>query len=936
MKAFVGMGAALAVASGMLGACSGSRVEGRVADRVVTAVTPATVAAGETASVSCTILNERGETVEGETTWRVEPDAGWTAKDEALSPTVAGTYQVHCASPYFALEDATGATLTVTAGAPVKVTTVLDKPTVQVFEATGVTCAVEDAWGNPVEAATTVSGPDALLVSGHTVKSEVIGSYEVACSVTGAEVEVVPATLEVTAGDPAEVELLAKPAKLGYSVLDQVTLYWVVRDVYGNEITGLPGTLTVPSAGMTVVDAATNKYQFTDEGVFVTQVQLDPPYELLHDSLTLVVDESGPVINLKWPERGVTIQGDGSPVELVGTVTDAFSDVAKFELNGEVITLGADGTFKVPMLPVWGLNVIVAVAEDSRGNRTKLTPTYHYSKSYISFVDQSAQGVKQDDGVQLLLGQKFLDDGVHDHSHINDLATLLEVLLGDLDITQLTQGIALDQTIPIINQTIDLFVVQATLKGHIKLSAALVQPTGIGPTTVAIDSRTGGIDSSIAFGDGTANGLDLTLQVQAALVGELGWSSIFGSNKVDASATATLETGADAEEISILTKIDIHMPPGGTLAVDLKTFDLDLVGFEIHPIKDIELLVTADLSAFSWLGLGKYTFPVDLSALVSLSDLAKGLLDPLTQQLLPLLTDLLQPIIETFADDLLESLLLMLAFDTQFELPQLLGPKPEPILLDIYTDLTSVVFTDDGGTLGMSLGAYAEKGVERDPHGAIQRDGCLLGLSDTFEYDWSRSVGIAGKTDAINAAVFAVWWSSFLDGPLDLGALTGGGGGGLPIDGLQLELSWLLPPVVNDCSDANAIEAQIGDLYAEIDGNILGFPIQATVFLDAALSISFLSDAGGLSVSVDELVYLDVEVLSLTEIDFIDLRDLLENSLGDLLGGFIVGQTFGPIELPEIDLGALVPGLPQGAVLKLGALDISKQEGYLVVGGDLE
>jgi hypothetical protein len=91
-------------------------------------------------------------------------------------------------------------------------------------------------------------------------------------------------------------------------------------------------------------------------------------------------------------------------------------------------------------------------------------------------------------------------------------------------------------------------------------------------------------------------------------------------------------------------------------------------------------------------------------------------------------------------------------------------------------------------------------------------------------------------------------------------------------------------------------------------------------------------------VTIGQFEFFDVEVISSTEdvLGLFDVRDLLENQLGGILGNFIAGQTFGPIALPAIDLGGIVPGLPAGLAFELGDLSVTKDQGYVVISGDLK
>ena len=951
---FVGFAALLA---GGLGACSGSEVQGRVAVAVQTALEPATVAAGDTSQVVCTVLGPQGQAIhEGETTFTLDPAEGVGTEGTTLTGQQAGTYQVHCAADLFHLRDDEGATLTVVPGAPVKVTAVLDSPSIQVHQQTGVECVAEDAFGNVAQVATTVSASEGATVTpagdagGAQVGSSDVGEYDVTCSLAdpseGAPegVEEVPATLEVTPGDPAEVELKAKPALNWYSVGDVVQIFWVVRDAYGNELPGdppLPGTLSIPPAGLTTVNAEEHRYKFDSEGIFTFSVTLDAPYDLLTDDLELLVDDSGPQITIKWPSRGQTLAGDGSPMEIGGTIVEDYGEIQMFRINGQDITPAPDGTFKATIQPGWGVNVIDALAADNHGNVTKLTPTFQYAKGYTSFNPDdgggSAKGVKTDDGVGLLLGQAFLDDGDHDLTHPNDLATILELLLGETDLQSLVAGMGgFNTSIPILNPPeLNIGVAKLKLTGTLDLGVELVDPTDIGPTSVTIDSRTGGIDSAITFGNDDELGMALSLKITATLVVDIDYD-VFGAQGTytPTQATTVLFTGAYADLIHVMSKIDMDMPPGGALSVNVADVAVDLVNLQLDPIQDATFDMTIDL------GFWSTSFSVQLSQFFDLNALTDQLLDPLTTQLVPLLVDLVTPIIQQFAGGLLEQLLGMLEIDTTFPLPDLFGTGAPPTDLGIYTNLTSVKFEDDGGQLGLSLGVYGDKGVQRDPLGAIQRGGCLAGLPQEFNYDWDKSVGLALNTDAVNAALFAVWWTGFLNGPLDLSALGGGGGGGgISLDGTKLDLNWLLPPILYDCDpNPDIIEVQVGDLFAHIEASILGMDINADLYIDAGVELSISSTEEGLFVTIGDFTYFDVEVVDMVEVEnsLIDVRDFLENSLEGLLGSFVTGQTLGPLAIPPLDISTLVPGLPPGAAFQLGDIGVTKDTGYVVLGADLQ
>ena len=592
------------------------------------------------------------------------------------------------------------------------------------------------------------------------------------------------------------------------------------------------------------------------------------------------------------------------------------------------------------MLPAWGINLINAWAEDEYGNQSKLSPTYQYSSAYLDYEEKALTDVVQEDGLELLLGQDFLDDGDHDPAKVDDLATIMEVILSELNINELLGGFG---GFPVLNLPINVFdlnlgILEIGVGGEVLVNIAVVDPTDIGPVMVTIDSRLGGIDSGIEFGTAEEKGLQVALEITLDFNIGLTISSFLGTWNPNLSTQVVLDSEVSIENLLLATKIDIQKVPGGELYVDLVQLDNEVVGLQIDPIDDLVLGFEVDLDVPL---IPAFDLDFALSDLFDLTSLTDQILDPITEDFVPLILEFTTPLIEQFADDVLKQLLLALELQTTLPLPELLGPQPEPVELGVATALSRVDFTDEGGQIGLSMGLHAESQVAANPLGSIRREGCLQDAEDIFYYDWNRSMGGALKTDVINAGIFAAWRSGFLNGPLDLGALAGGlgdtGGFPIPLDAMELQLDWTSAPVLNDCGGKGILQLEVGDLMVEMDANILGTEVSAVLYVDAAISLFFGASSEGLSVTVGDFAFLEVEIIEYEETGsgLLDVRDLLENQLYGLLSGLIVGQSFGPIDLPAISLGDFAPGLPPEAVLNLGNLSITKDDGYVVLGADL-
>ena len=216
----------------------GSQVDENQVAGVETLLEPDVIEAGGQSTVRCLVSNNAGETRDDlNTDFRITPESGWSRDGDTIEVIEAGTYHVSCYLPDHDIEDPEGAELTVQAGAPVKVRTVLAHNPVQVHQSVMVSCVVEDAYGNLQDYPTEVEAPEEVTVEDHSVMAEEVGSYIVRCAVLEVNpdsINVVATMMDVVAADPAEVTLEASPSLNAYSVDAEVSLTWEVRDAYGN------------------------------------------------------------------------------------------------------------------------------------------------------------------------------------------------------------------------------------------------------------------------------------------------------------------------------------------------------------------------------------------------------------------------------------------------------------------------------------------------------------------------------------------------------------------------------------------------------------------------------------------------------------------------------------------------------------------------------
>jgi hypothetical protein len=651
-------------------------------------------------------------------------------------------------------------------------------------------------------------------------------------------------------------------------------------------------------------------------------VKLHAPFDHLTDEITVVVDSTPPKVVISYPERGATIQGTGDPIVIQGVITEDVGTITSFVINDKAVGIGEDGSFTVEMTPYWGVNLIEAYAQDSNGNQGKLTPSYQYAPGYTSFVATNAEGVKVDDGMEIMLGESFLDDGVHDHKDIDDAATLLEVVLTNLDLETVVNG-ALNGAQG--SQSLgSIGIGPVSVDAVLSYTVQVVPPTDIGVTKVSLDSVKGGIAFEIEIGDDNDPGLDVTLNVQAKIDLEFNGFSV-------GDASLNLNTGITVQRMKITGILMMDMPKGQELTADLENLTLEMDGVEVDPIEDVWIDFNVSIPL-----VGSFNQQYLLSDIIDVNTLTDQILDPLLDSLTDVILQVLEPILDQFAGDIMAAVLNSFGIQDTLSLPNFMNPSAPEIEVQYYTDLTSVHFDEPGGELGLSIGFFTEKNVDQDPLGAIQRHACLANNPEEFSYDWDHELALALKTDALNGLFYAIWSSGLLNGTVDLGAIVGGSLP-IPVDTMGINMNFLAAPIINDCSKAAGVQIQVGDVFLDLSGDLLGIPLDADAYVDLTLMAVFKTKDDGFYIEIGELKDFDVEVVDVgPNADYDDMKMLLEEELPKILGSFLVGQEFGPIELPTIDLGEIVPGVPAGSVLEFQDLEIGKASGYVVIEGELD
>lgn len=315
--------------------------------------------AGNAVGYTLTLESSEGgsEPVSGRLADALESGLSWD--DSSLTPTVAGSHPLTATAEVDGETYTATATLSVDPGPAVDLDLSLSATSFAAGESLDYSLSATDAYGNAVDTSGALVEPsdDAVTVGGGVVTGTLPGSYHLEASLDAAsDTEY----FVIYTAFPASVTLELSDVELEVGDSSRATV--TVLDAYGNP-TDDPYTLGVTGDGLAVISG--DNITFESEGLFTVDVVVDGT-DLTDEVGPLLVDSSGPDIDLSSPERGGW--SDGLTGTVAGTVTDEWSGVDSVTVNGEEVSLNVDGSFSMETDWEFGLNILETEAVDGDGN----------------------------------------------------------------------------------------------------------------------------------------------------------------------------------------------------------------------------------------------------------------------------------------------------------------------------------------------------------------------------------------------------------------------------------------------------------------------------------------------------------------------------------------------------------------------------------------
>ncbi len=410
-----------------------------VSDNIDTTVEPTTIKAGETADISCSGTDTWGNLVEE---WDVivsgGQEGGLVSSGMQLKGLTVGSYQVACAQEDGGIDNSP-VDVTVEHGLPKRIKTTVASDSIIAGESTGVSCLAEDKYGNIVpDLPMTVALPADLSMLGFEVTGTNAGTYALTCVPAGLDWSAFileKAVLEIVPASPVSLDLGVMPPKPFFGTYEKVTLTPIAHDMYGNLVLD-PELLPVwIEPDQNFIEKEALIFAFKEEGYYTLSTALANDPEQVA-SIDVAIEGEPPTLVITHPNRAETIQGNKPSVTVEGVALDTIAGVEKVLVNGIEANLEEDGSFSKIIIPDWGLNLLTVEAFDNTGAVTQIIQTFVFAEAYYPMEPDLP---RVPDAIKLWLSKEFIDDGVHNPTHINDIATILEVTLASLDLSSALQ-----------------------------------------------------------------------------------------------------------------------------------------------------------------------------------------------------------------------------------------------------------------------------------------------------------------------------------------------------------------------------------------------------------------------------------------------------------------------------------------------------------------
>ncbi|MFZ4576876.1 MAG: hypothetical protein ACOYOB_00670 [Myxococcota bacterium] len=278
-----------------------------------------------------------------------------------------------------------------------------------------------------------------------------------------------------------------------------------------------------------------------------------------------------------------------------------------------------------------------------------------------------------------------------------------------------------------------------------------------------------------------------------------------------------------------------------------------------------------------------------------------------------------------------------LAFSFAFEIPKLDGSGGK-VKVDLATDAAKIDFAADGGAFFLRSRAFSTKANSFDNLGVPGRIGCGTGIQ-TLVIPRVAPLELAVADDAFNELLYASWIGGLFEFPVPASLLGNVDLGQYGISNLNMKVSAMLAPTMDDCNPAGALKAHIGDFRVDATMDLFGQKMDVVLFATFTAGVNIVAQQGSIGVQLTKVESVDIEV-NVVQDSLVASEGVIAKLVADqLIGGIVaaLGQgALGSFPLPVIDLSGTMPGLPPGTGIAIDPKNVKRVQGNSIVEGTLK
>ena len=285
----------------------------------------------------------------------------------------------------------------------------------------------------------------------------------------------------------------------------------------------------------------------------------------------------------------------------------------------------------------------------------------------------------------------------------------------------------------------------------------------------------------------------------------------------------------------------------------------------------------------------------------------------------------------------LASALGALALNSTFEISKLDGSGGK-VKLNLLSDFADVTGDANGIAFWERARVTSTKAVVYDNLGVPGRIHCGAGTQQLWVLK-GHPLELSIADDAFNQLLHGTWYGGLFEFPVPASLLGNVDMAQYGVSDLQLKVSAMLAPTMDDCNAKNELIAHIGDFRVDAKLKLFGQPMDVILYATFTAGIEIKAGNEAIGISLTEIKTQAIQV-DVVQDNMVSSEGVLEKLVAEQLLSNLVGKlggdALGSFPLPVIDLSAALPSLPKGTGIAIKPQKVTRKDGNSVVGGVLK